>query len=572
MTFNEFLKEKLKDKFDNIENLISEAEKNRISLEELLYRNGLLDDDFINLKSEFFNLPAKKFYSNEQIPQEILNLISENFSKERKVIAFDRNDNELYIGIVNPELYPLNETINYLKSTYNQEIKPYLISIKDYFLIFRQYHKFSEILKEILFNLRKSKPLITEAEIVKLEEEILAGEEAPIIKLVQSLIEEAVYIQASDIHIEPLSRKLKIRLRILGDLKTIAYLPKDLHQQIVNRIKVLSKLKLDETRIPQEGRIRAFIHGREIDLRIGILPTIQGEKIAIRILDPLVGLKKITDLGLLDYSYEKLNIGIKNSYGLILITGPTGSGKTTSLYAILQELNSDKINIISLEDPVEYLLENINQSQVRPEINYTFASGLRSILRQDPNIILVGEIRDLETAELCIHASLTGHLVLSTLHTNTALGAINRLIDLGVERFLLPETIRMIVSQRLAKKLCDSCKKENSPPEDLKKIIFENLESVDKEILNKLKIDLNNIKIYHPSGCEKCNFKGYTGRSGIFEIILVTDDLKKAIYDKKSMEEIEELLRFQKFINLRQDGIIKSLMGILTIEEVLKIT
>ncbi|GIW65945.1 MAG: hypothetical protein KatS3mg094_464 [Candidatus Parcubacteria bacterium] len=572
MTLNEFLKEKLKDKFDNIDYLISEAEKNKISLEELFYRNGLLDDDFLKLKSEFFNLPIKKFDYSEQIPQEILNLISKDFAKQRKIIVFDKKDSEIYIGAVNPETNPLNETIDYLKSIYNQEIKAYIISIRDYFLIFRQYNKFSDVLKETLFNLRKTKPLVTEEEIVKLEEEVLTDEEAPVVKLVQSLIEEAVYLQASDIHIEPLVRKLRIRFRILGDLRTIAYLPKDFHRQIINRIKVLSKLKLDETRIPQEGRIRTFIHGREIDLRIGILPTIQGEKIAIRILDPLVGLKKVSDLGLLVYSYEKLGKAIKYPYGLILITGPTGSGKTTTLYAILQELNNENINIVSLEDPVEYLLESINQSQVRSEINYTFASGLRTILRQDPNVILVGEVRDLETAELCIHASLTGHLVLSTLHTNTALGAINRLLDLGIERFLLPETIRMIMSQRLAKRLCDSCKKEETPSDDLKNIISDNIKYIDKEIIESLKIDINNPKIYHPSGCEKCNFRGYIGRVGIFEIILITDELKKAIYDKKTNEEMEKILIEEKFINLKQDGIIKSLMGLVTIEEVLKIT
>ena len=285
-----------------------------------------------------------------------------------------------------------------------------------------------------------------------------------------------------------------------------------------------------------------------------------------------MGLKKISDLGLLAYSYEKLDKAIKYPYGLILITGPTGSGKTTTLYAILQELNNEKINIISLEDPVEYLLESVNQSQIRPEINYTFASGLRTILRQDPNVILVGEVRDLETAELCIHASLTGHLVLSTLHTNTALGAINRLLDLGIERFLLPETIRMIMSQRLAKRLCDNCKKEETPSADLKNIISDNIKNIDKEITESLKIDINNPKIYHPSGCEKCNFRGYIGRLGIFEIILLTDELKKAIYDKKTNKEMEEILIKQKFVNLKQDGIIKSLMGLITIEEVLKIT
>ena len=572
MTFQEFLKERLKDKIDNIEEIIKETEKNKIEIEEYLYRFGLLDDNFLNLKSEFYDLPIKRFSYEEQIPEEILNLISEEFAKQRRVIAFDKKEDGIYIGVVNPDSPPLPETLNYLKSIYNQEIKVYLISIKDYFLIFRQYHRFAEILKEIMFSLRKTKPLITEVEIVKLEEELLPSEEAPVIKLVQSLIEEAIYLQASDIHIEPLSKKLKIRFRLLGDLKTIAYLPKDLHQQVINRIKVLARLKLDESRIPQDGRIRVFVHGREIDLRIGIFPTIEGEKVAIRILDPLIGLKKITDLGILNYNEDKLSKGIKSSYGLILITGPTGSGKTTTLYAILQEIADDKINIVSLEDPVEYRLEGINQSQVRPEIDYTFASGLRSILRQDPNIILVGEIRDLETADLCIHASLTGHLVLSTLHTNNAIGTISRLIDLGIEKFLLSEVIRLIINQRLAKKLCDYCKKAVNPSDEIKKIIIENLKEIDKEVYSQFGIDINNLKIYHPEGCEKCNYRGYSGRAGIFEILVMTDELKSAIYLGKSSHELEEILKQQKFIGLRQDGIIKALLGWFTIEEIIKIT
>lgn len=571
MSFNEFLKEKLKDRFDNIEGIINEAEKNKIIVEEYFYRLGLLDNNFLQLKAEFYNLPVKQFSYEEQIPEEILNLISEDFSKQRKVIAFDKKEDGIYIGVVDPDNPPIAETIKYLKSTYNQEIKPYLISIKDYFLIFRQYHKFSEVLKNIVFSLRKTKPLITETEIVKLEEELLPSEEAPIIKLVQALIEEAVYLQASDIHIEPLAKKVRIRFRLLGDLKTVAYLPKDFHQQIVNRIKVLSKLRLDESRIPQDGRIRAYVQGREIDLRIGILPTVEGEKIEIRILDPLVGLKKLSELGILDYIKEKIDKGIKSPYGLILVTGPTGSGKTTTLYAILQELNNEKVNIVSLEDPIEYRLENINQSQVRPEINYTFASGLRSILRQDPNIILVGEIRDSETANLSIHASLTGHLVLSTLHTNTAIGSIARLVDLGVERFLLPETIKLIINQRLSKRLCDNCKKESNPPEEIKKIIIENLASINKEILSQININLNDFKIYHPEGCEKCNYRGYSGRSGIFEVVTITEELKTAIYEGKPSSELEKILEKQNFVNIRQDGLIKALLGWFAVEEIIKI-
>ncbi|MEM0231616.1 MAG: GspE/PulE family protein [Candidatus Methanomethyliaceae archaeon] len=569
LEFLKFAKEKLVNKIENIEEIIQEAQANNISLEEYLYILGKLPEEFLEIKKDFYQLPFKRFYKNEKIPKEVLTLINEDYAKKYKIIAFDRKPDGVYLGIVNPDIENFNEVINFLKNSLNSEVKIYLISIKDFYGAIKQYHEFTETLKNIVYQLREKAPPPIEKPI-ELGEEMLPSEEAPIIKLVQALIEEAVYNQASDIHIEPLSRKTRIRYRLLGELRTIAYLPKDFHEQIVNRIKVLARLRLDETRIPQDGRIKAIVQGREIDLRIGTLPTAEGEKVAIRILDPLIGLKRIEELGMFDYTFEKVEIGIKNPYGLILITGPTGSGKTTTLYSILQRLNKENVNIISLEDPVEYRIEGINQSQVRPEIGYSFATGLREILRQDPDIILVGEIRDLETAELAIHASLTGHLVLSTLHTNTAIGAITRLIDLGIERFLLPPTIKLIIAQRLVKKLCDNCKKEIEPPDEIKKVIKEEINKIDEKI--KERYIPKEIKIFHPNGCEKCDYKGYMGRIGIFEVILATEEIQNAIYEGKSELEIEELLKNQSFVNLRGDGIIKALNGLTTIEEVIKIT
>jgi len=570
--FENFIKEKLKDLIPDIEEIIQEAKEYKLSIEEILYAQGKLDENFLEFKKEFFNLPIKKFEPEEKIPKEILNLISEDFAKKNKIIAFDKIENSICIGVVDPSVENFNELIAFIRNSLNLEPKIFLISIKDFYNVIKQYKEFSDTLKNILFQIRETKKPIIEEKAIELSAEILPTEEAPIIKLVQSLIEEAVYLRASDIHIEPLAKKTKIRFRILGELKTIAYLPKDIHEQVVNRIKVLSRLKLDETRIPQDGRIRVIVQGREIDLRIGILPTVVGEKVAIRVLDPLVGLKKLEDLGMLDYTLEKVYREISIPYGLILITGPTGSGKTTTLYAILQKLNREDVNIISLEDPVEYRIEGVNQSQVRPEIGYTFATGLREILRQDPDIILVGEIRDLETAELAIHASLTGHVVLSTLHTNNAIGAITRLIDIGIERYLLPPTLKLVIAQRLAKRLCDQCKKEVKPSEDLIKIIEENLSKLDSKILEKYNIDFNNLVIYHPVGCNKCNNKGYIGRIGIFEVVIITDEIENAIYEGKPETELEKLLPNQGFVNLRQDGIIKALLGYVTLEEILKIT
>lgn len=571
MNFEELIKEKLKDKVKNIENILNEAKEAKLDLEEYLYRIGELSDDFLEIKGEFYNLPVKKFLQDERIDKKIITLLDKEFALRNKIIAFNKKDNEIYLGVVNPNIPNFNEILDFIRKTLNLEPRIFLISIKDFYKAIKQYEEFSETLKNLIFQIREKKPPVIEEKFVSLEAEILPSEEAPIIKLVQTLIEEAVFSNASDIHIEPLLYKTRIRFRTFGELNTIAYLPKDIHSQIVNRIKVLSKLRLDETRIPQDGRIRVLVEGREIDLRIGILPTVEGEKVAIRILDPLMGLKQLKDLGLLDYSLNKLNKAIEKPHGLILITGPTGSGKTTTLYAILQKLNKDNVNIISLEDPVEYRIEGVNQSQIRPEIKYTFATGLREILRQDPNIILVGEIRDKETADLAVHAALTGHIVLSTLHTNNAIGTIARLIDLGVERFLLPPTLRLLLAQRLARRLCDNCKKSFEPSGDLLNIIEENLKDLPKDILEKYNIK-KPYKIYHGEGCEKCGGRGYVGRIGIFENILLTEELEEAIYQNKTESELEKLLKNQDFVSLRQDGIIKALMGLVSLEEIIKIT
>jgi type IV pilus assembly protein PilB len=343
------------------------------------------------------------------------------------------------------------------------------------------------------------------------------------------------------------------------------YLPKDVHYPLVNRVKILTNLRLDETRITQDGRFRAIVQGREIDFRVGILPTINGEKVAIRILDPLIGLKKVQELGLADYHFEIVERNLKKSFGMILVTGPTGSGKTTTLYALIQEINKEKINIISLEDPVEYKLLGINQSQVRPEIGYTFAKGLREILRQDPDVILVGEIRDEETAELATHAALTGHLVFSTLHTNTATGAIPRLIDMGVKPYFIPSTVNLVIAQRLVRRLCPDCLEEKQCPPELLEEAQKVLESAPENYKN-LKI-----KCFQSKGCQKCNLRGYIGRIGIFEMFEMTKDVADLVYQHAGENEILEAVKKQNFISLRLDGIIKASQGLVSLEEVFKV-
>jgi type IV pilus assembly protein PilB len=469
--------------------------------------------------------------------------------------------------VVNPEISNLQtNVIDVLKNNLKADVQLFLISARDFYIHLEDYIEFDAELKKYVLDFRSAAGRKIEVEKpVTFQQEVIGAEEGPIIKLFELLIRKAISLQVSDIHLEPLPDKARVRFRLYGDLKTFAYLPKDIHFPLVNRVKILTNLRLDETRVTQDGRFRAIVQGREIDFRIGILPTINGEKVAIRILDPLIGLKKIQELGLADYHFDIVERNLKRSFGMILVAGPTGSGKTTTLYALVQEVNKEKINIISLEDPVEYKVLGINQSQVRPEIGYTFGRGLREILRQDPDMILVGEIRDEETAELAIHAALTGHLVFSTLHTNTAIGAIPRLIDMGVKPYFIPSTVNLVIAQRLVRRLCPNCLEEKECPPELL--------SEAQKVLTATSANYQNLKIkcFQSKGCQKCNFRGYIGRIGIFEMFEMTKEISDAVLKHASEQEILEIAQKQNFISLRLDGIIKAQQGLVSLEEVFKV-
>ena len=345
-------------------------------------------------------------------------------------------------------------------------------------------------------------------------------------------------------------------------------MPVELHQPIVSRIKVLANLKLDETRIPQDGRFRTIVFGRDIDFRVSTFPTPAGEKAAVRVLDPTIGLKNLEDLGLTGRNAEIVKEAIEKPYGLILISGPTGSGKTTTLYALLQILNKVESNIVSLEDPVEYYIDGTNQSQVQPEIGYDFASGLRQILRQDPDVIMVGEVRDTETAQLTIHAALTGHVVLSTLHTNNSVGVIPRLVDMKVDSFLLPSSLNIMMAQRLVSKLCQKCKEAQPPIGRVAELIKKELEKMAPELRPKVK----ELKVYRSPGCKQCNNKGISGRIATFETFRMTPELENIISAGVTEGKLQEEARRQGMVTLRQDGILKALEGLVGIEEVLRET
>ena len=581
MDFNflKFLVERKIITADKASLLESEINANSKNIEETLLAQKILnEDELATLKGQYFGLPTKTFTPQETIPQDILALIPEDAARNYKVICLGKDKVDLSVGMLHPEDIKAQEAVKYIAKRLHLGIKVYIVSQSDLKRLWTQYQTFAEDLRKILTSLQqdfnqkafkdKTRPV---GQAVNLNAQGAIAEEAPIIKLLSAVFTYAVRTRASDIHIEPLRDKLRIRLRVDGNLTSNIFLPLEIHSAIVSRIKVMSNLKIDETRVPQDGRFHTYIDEKEIDYRVSTFPTALGEKVAIRVLDPTVGLKSIKDLGVEGHNATILAKALAKPYGMILITGPTGSGKSTTLYAMLQELNRDGVNIVSLEDPVEYTIEGVNQSQVLPEIGYTFANGLRSILRQDPDVIMVGEIRDSETADLAIHAALTGHIVLATLHTNNAAGVIPRLLDMGAESFLLPPSISLMISQRLVRHLCPDCTTEVAANEMQTKIIDEALNSLPTEVKNNLSYK-KPYKLYASKGCPTCNYKGYLGRIGIFEALDMSPELSQIIYRKGDNQEIEVQAKKQGMVTLRQDGVLKALNGLTTLEEVIKTT
>ena len=543
---------------------------------DFLVLDGIISaNDLIKLEAYILGIPFVNL-EKETIDPEILKIIPEPIARSHNIVAFRKRQKGLEVAMLDPEDL---STIDFIKKKAELKILPRLTTAKSIKHILLQYQKslkaeFGEIIKKESsaiksINIKKQGDEEKDADLKKQAEEI------PIIKIVDTLIKHAVLQKASDIHIEPGEKEVIVRYRIDGILRDAMILPKKAASGIVARIKVLSMLKLDERRLPQDGRFKIETQKFKYSIRVSILPVFNGEKIVMRLLSESSQSLNLESLGFRGSALEEIQTNLRKPIGMILVTGPTGSGKTTTLYSILDILNTPEVNISTVEDPVEYRMPRINQTQIKPKIGLTFAAGLRSLVRQDPDIIMVGEIRDKETAGLSINAALTGHLVLSTLHTTNAAGAIPRLIDMGAEPFLISSTLNVILAQRLVRKLCADKEKYF-----LTKTDIQNLEKhCDiNDILNILKQEkiisknqtLEKIEFFKPKPSKNCP-EGYKGRIGIYEIMPITETIKELIMQGTDSGKIQEQARNQGMMTMIEDGFVKAAQGITSVEEVLRV-
>ncbi len=572
-SFDNFLVEK---GFLTKENLIkarAESVAARKNLFELLVSERYIaEEDYTQARGLFFNLPYVDL-RQKPIPKEVLELVSKETINNYKFIPFESANGVLKVAIIDPTNLAALEALEFLTQKNHYRAEVYITSLASFQAVFRKTASITTEVNQALVEeqqkeadqVAKTKP----QEDTPVDQKLV--EDSPISKIVDVIIRHAIEGRASDIHIEPSEEDLRVRYRIDGMLHSSLILPKTVHSAILSRIKILSNLKIDEQRLPQDGRFHISLDGKPIDFRVSTFPTVVGEKVVLRILDKSTGAPTLEELGVSGRRLAIMSDAISKPHGMFLVTGPTGSGKSTTLYAILSSLNKPGVNIVTLEDPVEYFIDGVNQAQIKPEIGLTFASGLRSILRQDPNIIMVGEVRDKETAELAVNSALTGHLVFSTLHTNSAVGAIPRLIDMGIEPFLLTASLNLLVAQRLVRKICDKCKTSIKPSAEIEKVIREGIATVDKSELEG--IDLTDIKVYMGRGCPVCGNSGFKGRIGIYEVLPITKPIQNLINERTPAVKIEEFaIKEEKMILMNQDGILKALRGFTTVEEVARAT
>lgn len=535
------------------------AQRKGLDLTEALVQSGFLDEkQILTLLSDATGVPFRLELPSGSSAAALPRTLPIQFARKHNIFPFrDSEDGALYVAASAVD----DEILENVRTLFSEEIQPVLStrrSISE--AINRTYERASESAGNVIENLENGDLAVRVSELEEPQDLLDASDEAPIINFVNSVLYEAVKERASDIHIEPFEDDLSVRYRVDGVLHNVHSLSKKLHSPILSRVKIMASLDIAEKRLPQDGRIRIKIAGKDIDIRVSTVPTSFGERAVLRLLDRSQVLLGLSEIGMGEDHLKAVEKVTNASHGITLVTGPTGSGKTTTLYGALTRINSTDKNIITVEDPVEYQLTGISQIQVNPKIDLTFASGLRSILRQDPNVIMVGEIRDLETAEIAIQASLTGHLVFSTLHTNDAAGAVTRLIDMGVEPFLVASSVNAILAQRLVRMICTHCREQYEP-------LPEELEEMGISIR-----DLPNGGLYRGAGCMQCLDTGYLGRTGIYELLLVTDPIKATILRNPDSGSIKKAALAEGMRTLRSDGAQKILKGITTLEEVLRVT
>lgn len=534
-------------------------------VEEILKKKRIVSDlDFSKARAQSLGISFVTL-SGMAITPDVVNYIPEPVARKYTLVPFQIESGDqgaLSVAMLDPLDF---QVIEFLEKKSGRQIKPFM-AMKDDILAAVEELYTQNLGADVSAALEEAAPAIKTYEAGKLGEVI---REAPIAQIVSATLEQAIRIRASDVHIEPLIGETRVRYRVDGILQERLVLPHRLHDAVVSRIKILAEMKIDEKRVPQDGRFNFKMGESEVDLRVSTLPTVHGEKVVMRLLKKSGGIPTLPELGLRGLALKHLQSAIQRPHGVILVTGPTGSGKTTTLYAALAVLNNTKVNIMTLEDPVEYEISGVNQVQINPQAGLTFATGLRSFLRQDPNIILVGEIRDEETTELAIQAALTGHLMFSTLHTNNAAGAIPRLIDLHAEPFLIASALNAVIGQRICRKVCPTCREEYQPDEavleDLKNVVG-SLWAQDKPmVLYRGKGKVNDVT------CELCAGSGYMGRIGIFEVFPVSEQVSKLTLSRAPMKDIEQQAIKEGMITMKQDGYLKALEGVTTLEEVLRV-
>ncbi len=559
MSILDILAQKEVIKAGDIARIKAEADNAGISLEQALMKRGINEAAILDSKGQYYNIPTRSL-GGQQIAFSVLKNISEDSARHYGFVPIGVREGLLEVGIVDPENIEARDALNFIASKLNMPFKIFLITLSDFERVLEDYKGLSGEVTKALSELETE--LSDEVDGVETIAQNEDGEQidakivedAPVTKIVATILRYATEGEASDIHIEPMRDKIRVRFRVDGVLNTSLILPPTVHSAVVARIKILSNMKLDEKRKPQDGRFSAKIDGRKIDFRVSTFPAYYGEKIVMRILDQERGVQTLDKIGMSAEILNSLREAIKRPYGLILISGPTGSGKTTTLYSMLNEINREELNVLSLEDPIEYNIDGMSQSQVFPEIGYTFANGLRTTLRQDPDVIMVGEIRDKETAGLAVQAALTGHLVLATIHTNNAVGVIPRLIDMGVDPYLIAPTLIMSLAQRLVRTLYPGTGKTMAVDDSLKAMFNNEFRDLPEEFKKKLPKFEN---VYTPEASSACP-TGVRGRIAVFEGFKMDRELEKLILSNPTDAAIYDNLRKKGMLTMKEDAIIKA--------------